>query len=62
MDGFLGDGHLRQGVETVAEAFYSLNLFKAIWLTADYQFLVNPGFNQDRGPVHVFGGRVHAEF
>ena len=45
-DGFVGDGHLRQAPETVFEAFYSVNLFKAIWLTADYQEIWNPGFNQ----------------
>lgn len=62
IDGFIGDGHLRQGAETVLEAFYSLNLFDAVWLSADYQYLRNPGFNADRGPVHILGGRVHAEF
>jgi len=62
MDGFLGDGHLHQGVEGVVEGFYSFNLLKAIWISADYQFLWNPGYNQDRGPVHIFGARVHAEF
>jgi hypothetical protein len=62
VDGFVGDGHLRQAAEGILEAFYSANLFKAIWLTPDYQFLWNPGFNADRGPVHILGGRVHAEF
>jgi high affinity Mn2+ porin len=62
VDGFIGDGRLRQAPESVAEVFYSVNLLKAIWLSADYQFLVNPGFNADRGPVNILGGRVHAEF
>jgi hypothetical protein len=62
IDGFVGDGALSRAPEAVAEAFYSYNLFKAVWLSADYQFLVNPGFNSDRGPVHILGGRVHAEF
>jgi hypothetical protein len=62
VDGFVGDGHLRQAPEGVLDAFYAVNLFKAIWLTADYQFLLNPGFNADRGPVHVLGARGHAEF
>jgi hypothetical protein len=62
VDGFVGDGHLRQAGEGVVEAFYSVNLFNAIWLTPDYQFLWNPGFNADRGPVHILGGRVHAEW
>jgi high affinity Mn2+ porin len=62
VDGFIGDGHLHQAPEGVTEAFYSFNLFKALWLSADYQFLWNPAFNSDRGPVHIFGGRAHAEF
>jgi len=62
VDGFIGDGKLRQGAEGVVEAFYSVNLLKAIWLAADYQFLWNPGFNADRGPLHILGAKVHAEF
>jgi high affinity Mn2+ porin len=62
VDGFIGDGHLRQAAEGVVEGFYSLNLLRAIWLSADYQFLWNPGYNADRGPVNIFGARVHAEF
>jgi high affinity Mn2+ porin len=62
VDGFVGDGHLRQAPENVVDVFYSFNLLKAIWLTADYQHIWNPGFNADRGPVEIFGGRVHAEF
>ncbi len=62
IDGFVGDGRLRQGAEGVVEGFYSVNLLKAIWLAADYQLIWFPGFNMDRGPVHVFGAKVHAEF
>jgi carbohydrate-selective porin OprB len=62
-DGFIGDGHLRQAPEMVVDAFYSFNLLRAIWLTADYQRIWNPGFNADRaGPVDILGGRVHVEF
>jgi high affinity Mn2+ porin len=62
VDAFVGDGHLRQAPENVVDVFYSFNLLKAIWLTADYQHLWNPGFNADRGPVEILGGRLHAEF
>jgi len=62
VDGFVGDGRLRWAGEGVVDAFYSVNFLKALWLTADYQFLWNPGFNADRGPVNIIGGRVHAEF
>jgi hypothetical protein len=62
VDGFIGDGAIHQAAEGVAEAFYSVNMLRALWFTGDYQFLWNPAFNADRGPVHVFGVRAHAEF
>jgi len=63
IDGFVGDGHLRQAPEGVIDLFYSVNLFRAVWLAADYQLLWNPGFNADRaGPVNILGAKVHAEF
>jgi len=62
IDGFVGDGGLRQGPEGVFEVFYSVNLLNAIWLAGDYEFIWNPGFNRDRGPVNIIGAKVHAEF
>jgi high affinity Mn2+ porin len=62
IDGFVGDGALRQAGEGVVDVFYSVNLLKAIWLTADYQHLWHPAYNADRGPVEIVSGRVHAEF
>ena len=62
VDGFVGDGHLKVAPEYVAEAFYSVNVLNPLWISADYQYLVNPAFNADRGPVHIIGGRAHAEF
>jgi len=32
------------------------------WLSLDYQHLANPAYNADRGPVDIYGGRVHFEF
>jgi high affinity Mn2+ porin len=62
IDGFIGDGKLRQAAEGVFEVFYSANLLRAIWLAADYQLLWNPGYNADRmGPVHILGLKVHTE-
>jgi high affinity Mn2+ porin len=62
LDGFIGDGALRQAAEGIVEIFYSYNLAKAVWLSPDYQHLWNPGYNADRGPVDIFGARIHAEF
>ena len=58
----LGDGTLNYANETVAEAYYSYKpTASGIWLSADYQFALNPGYNQDRGPVSVFSFRAHIE-
>ena len=56
----LGDGRLRYGPEQIAEA-YAKAVFGGISGTLDYQFIRNPGYNRDRGPVHVFGARLHVE-
>lgn len=59
----IGDGTLNYGTEKIVEAYYNLKLTKAFWLTTDYQFVTNPGYNKDRsGPIHVFGIRGHIQF
>jgi high affinity Mn2+ porin len=62
IDGFIGDGKLHQAAEQVLEAFYSLSMGSSSWFSLDYQQIWNPGYNADRGPVTVFGARIHAEF
>lgn len=62
VDGFIGDGRLNRAPESVAELFYSWNVVKSLWLSLDYQHITNPAYNADRGPVEIFGGRLHAEF
>jgi len=63
VDGFIGDGHLRQATEGLLDVFYSMNIGKAIWLAADFQLLWNPGYNADRaGPIQMPGVKIHAEF
>lgn len=59
---FLGDGGLNYRPEQVFETYYSLNLWKSAFLTADYQRMWNPGYNADRGPANFFAMRLHAEF
>lgn len=62
VDGFIGDGGLKAGAERSLDLFYSLNLYKSLWLSGDYQRVMNPAFNADRGLVNVFGLRIHGEF
>lgn len=59
----VGDGQLlHPGDEQVIEAYYAWNPCAPVVITADYQRLVNPGYNRDRGPVNVFALRIHATF
>jgi high affinity Mn2+ porin len=58
----VGDGQLNYRREKILEAYYAYSLNKWATLTFDYQFVNNPGYNADRGPVSVFSGRFHAEF
>jgi high affinity Mn2+ porin len=58
----IGDGALNYRRERIFETYYAFALNKQITLTADYQFITNPAYNADRGPVSVFSGRLHGEF
>ncbi|RKR80650.1 high affinity Mn2+ porin [Mucilaginibacter gracilis] len=62
--GFIvGDGKLTNySTEKIAEAYYSAKLNKNLTLTGDYQFVANPAYNADRGPVSLFAIRLHVEF
>ena len=58
----VGDGMLpHPGPEQIIETYYAFPLL-ASTVTFDYQFIVNPAYNRDRGPVSVIGARMHAEF
>ena len=55
----IGDGKLNYGHEAIIETYYNAFLSKFFWLTIDYQFVNNPAYNKDRGPVNVFAVRGH---
>lgn len=58
----IGDGRLpHYGSETIGEAYYNATLKDWLTLGADYQFVTNPAYNRDRGPVSVLGLRLHAQ-
>jgi high affinity Mn2+ porin len=58
----IGDGMLpHPGPEQILEIYYTLPVF-AWKLTFDYQFINNPAYNRDRGPVSVVATRLHAQF
>jgi hypothetical protein len=60
---FIGDGQLpHYARERLIEAYYSLEPARGFWTTAGYQWIGNPAYNADRGPVSIFSIRVHAEY
>jgi high affinity Mn2+ porin len=59
----IGDGQLpNPSLEEIIEAYYSYALTAATRVSVDYQLIVNPAYNTDRGPANVFSGRFHAQF
>jgi high affinity Mn2+ porin len=58
----IGDGRLNYSQERIFEAYYAYLVTKGVTLTADYQYITNPAYNADRGPVSIVSGRLHAEF
>ena len=58
----IGDGRLNYGTEQIVETYYSLRMNQYVTLALNYQHVVNPAYNQDRGPVSIYGMRLHAEF
>ena len=61
---FLGDEHanFKYRPEQVFETYYSMNVWKDLYATLDYQHMMNPGYNSDRGPVDFAALRFHVEF
>jgi high affinity Mn2+ porin len=59
----VGDGKLpHPGPEEVAETYYSIGIVPWAQLTADYQYVRNPAYNRDRGPVSIWALRLHMQF
>jgi len=58
----LGDGRLNYAPEQILEAYYNFQFNKFVGFSTDYQYITNPGYNQDRGPASLLSGRLHLEF
>ena len=61
---FVGDGRLNYRTEKIVEGYYSLGLplLRSSALSLGMQYIRNPGYNADRGPVKVVSVRLHTEF
>jgi hypothetical protein len=58
----LGDGKLNYGRENIVETYYTLHVWRGIFASLDAQYVVNPGYNRDRGPLFAPALRLHVEF
>jgi hypothetical protein len=58
----LGDGGLNYGRENIFESYYTVHMWRGIYLAPGVQHINNPGYNRDRGPVVVPTLRAHVEF
>jgi high affinity Mn2+ porin len=59
----VGDGKLpHPGPEEILETYYSCGLLSWLHVSLDYQYVRNPAYNEDRGPVSIWAVRVHASF
>ena len=61
LDFIIGDGALRYAPEYVWESYYNARICPGLFATLDLQRVVNPGYNQDRGPVWIPSLRLHVE-
>lgn len=62
LDFIIGDGALNYGPEEILEIYYNLMVIRGIQVTLDFQEVVHPAYNRDRGPVSIGSLRVHYEF
>ncbi|MCU1242551.1 MAG: Carbohydrate-selective porin [Candidatus Acidoferrum typicum] len=58
----LGDGRLNYGRENIVETYYTLHAWRGVYPGLGFQYVANPGYNRDRGPVLVPSLRLHLEF
>lgn len=58
----LGDGGLNYGHEQIAEVYYLVQVCTYAQLSPDYQYVVNPGYNRDRGPARVMSLRLRVSY
>jgi hypothetical protein len=58
----LGDGGLTYGRENIVESYYTAHAWRGVYFGPDLQLVVNPGYNQVRGPFMVYSMRLHTEF
>ena len=59
---FIGDGRLDYHAERIAESYYKIGVGRYAALSLDWQHIANPAYNGARGPVDVYGVRLHGQY
>jgi carbohydrate-selective porin OprB len=59
---FIGDGALDYRPERIAEAYYRIAFGPHVALSLDWQHVADPAYNAARGPVDLFGARLHGQY
>lgn len=64
VDYIIGDGKLpHYATENILESYYCVQITHQLAISVDYQYVKNPAYNSDRGPVpYILSGRVHVTF
>ena len=57
-----GDGRLNYAWEKSMETYYDFQIIRGVHATTDIQFIADPSFNQERGPIYVISARLHLIF
>lgn len=57
----LGDGRLNYSAERLVDLYYAVALSRYGSFSLEAQRFANPAFNRDRGPVTVYGIRLHLQ-
>jgi high affinity Mn2+ porin len=57
----IGDGDLNYGRQNILETYYMAHLWRGVYVALDLQYVRDPAYNRDRGPVIIPGFRVHVD-
>ncbi|MGO9166272.1 MAG: carbohydrate porin [Candidatus Sulfotelmatobacter sp.] len=52
---------MNYGREPIVESYYNGHAWRGLFYAVDVQYINNPGYNRDRGPVWVPSFRLHVE-
>ena len=56
------DGWYQYRPQNIFEAYYNWQFKDGVQFTLDYQRVHNPSFNAFRGPINIYGARLHVEY